>query len=196
MNLISSIGFWIGIGAAVVGGIIIIALIAFIIGTYNSLIRMRNSCEEAWATIDVFLKKRYDLIPNLIETVKGYAKHEEGTLAKVIEARNKAMNAQGADAKIDAENQLNGCLKTLFSLTESYPNLKADSQFLDLQRQLQLMENDLAQSRKYYNGVSKGFNIKIESFPSNLIASAMKLNRRNYFELDSAQERNNVKVSF
>lgn len=191
-----NVGLIVGICAIVVAVALVFSLIAFIISTYNTLVKMRNNCEEAWASIDVYLKKRYDLIPNLVETVKGYAKHESETLTNVIAARNKAMNAGSIDDKIAAENQLTGCLKTLFSLTESYPNLKADSQFLDLQRQLQAMETDLAQARKYYNGVCKGFNTKIETFPSNLIAGAMKLEKRKYFELDNAEQRQNVKVSF
>lgn len=196
MNLISTVGMWIGIGAGIFAVILIVILIGVVISTYNSIIKLRNSCEEAWATIDVYLKKRYDLVPNLVETVKGYAKHESETFTKVIEARNSAMNASGSSDKIAAENQLSGCLKSLFALSENYPSLKADGQFLDLMRQLQMIETDLGQSRKYYNGVCKAFNTKIETFPSNIIAGFMKASKRTYFELENARERENVKVSF
>lgn len=186
----------VGIVVGSVIGLLVIILICALIGMYNTLVKMRNNCEEAFATIDVYLKKRYDLIPNLVETVKGYAAHESGTLEKVIAARNMAMNSTNNNERIAAENVLSGTLKTLFSVIESYPNLKADAQFLNLQNQLQAIENDLAQARKYYNGVCKGFNTKIQVFPSNLVAGMMRLEKCKYFELDSDEERKNVKVSF
>ena len=186
------------ISGLVIGAIAIIAVIAlvsFFIGTYNGLIQVKNLVEEAWATIDVQLKKRYDLIPNLVETVKGYAAHESKTLESVIAARNLAMTASG-DAKMAAENALSGTLKSLFALQESYPDLKANVNFMDLQNQLKLIENEIASARRYYNGTVKSFNDKIEMFPSNLVASMMKFTRRAYFELDSEEERKNVKVQF
>lgn len=197
MNLLSiSVGMIVGLSVLGLVLILLIVLVCSCIGIYNTLVRMRNNCEEAWATIDVYLKKRYDLIPNLVETVKGYAKHEDETLTKVIAARNQAMGATTPEDKMVAENMLSGCLKSLFAVSEAYPDLKADRQFLDLQRQLQSMETDLAQARKYYNGVCKGFNTKIQVFPNNIVAKAMKLTARRYFELDSEEERKNVKVSF
>ena len=156
---------------------------------------MKNLVEEGWSTIDVQLKKRYDLIPNLVETVKGYAKHESGTLEKVIAARNAAMTASG-DAKLAAENALSGTLKSLFALQESYPDLKANTNFIDLQNQLKQIENEIASARRYYNGTVKEFNNKIQMFPSNLVAGMMHLEKRAYFELDSEEERKNVKVQF
>ncbi len=180
------------IAAAVVVLIIVIAMIVM----RNSLVALEAGCDEAWSDIDVYLKKRYDLIPNLVETVKGYTKHEGETLEKVIAARNTAASAATPNDKIAADKALSGTLRQLFSLKESYPELKASSQFLSLQNQLQSIENDLSQARKFYNGKCKAFNTKIRSFPSNLVAGTMKLSKRTYFELDSEEERKNVKVSF
>lgn len=183
----------------IVGGVIALIVVIFIIWfivTRNSFVRLSHGADEAWATIDVYLKKRYDLIPNLVETVKGYTKHESETLENVIKARNMAMGASSPDAKIEAENQLSGCLKTLFALTESYPDLKANSQFMNLQGKLDSIETDLAQSRKFYNAKVKAFNIKCELFPASIVAGCMSLKPRKYFELDSEEERKNVKVSF
>ncbi len=175
--------------------VIAIALVVWYVSCYNGLKTLVNKTEEAWATIDVHLKKRYDLIPNLVATVKGYAKHESETLEKVIAARNLAMTSTG-DAKLAAENALSGTLKSLFALTEAYPDLKANTNFTDLQRQLQQIESELAAARKYYNGVVKSLNTKIDVFPSNLVAGGMKLKKRSYFELESQEERQNVKVEF
>ena len=189
------LGLIIGLVIGAIAIIAVIALVSFFIGTYNGLIQVKNLVEEAWATIDVQLKKRYDLIPNLVETVKGYAAHESKTLESVIAARNLAMTASG-DAKMAAENALSGTLKSLFALQESYPDLKANVNFMDLQNQLKLIENEIASARRYYNGTVKSFNDKVEMFPSNLVASMMKLTKRAYFELDSEEERKNVKVQF
>ncbi len=175
--------------------IAIVAIISWVIGTYNALIKLKNLVEEGWSTIDVQLKKRYDLIPNLVETVKGYAKHEGETLEKVIAARNLAMTATG-DAKMAAENALTGTLKSLFALQEQYPELKANTNFMDLQNQLKLIENEIASARRYYNGTVKELNNKIEMFPSNIVAGFMKMEKRKFFELDSEEERKNVKVQF
>lgn len=178
--------------AAVVVLIIVIALIVM----RNNLVALEAGCDEAWSGIDVYLKKRYDLIPNLVETVKGYTKHESETLEKVISARTAAVSATTPNEKIAADNALSGTLRQLFSLKESYPELKANSQFLSLQSQLQSIETDLSQARKFYNGKCKAYNTKIRSFPSNIVAGMMKLEKRAYFELDSEEERQNVKVSF
>lgn len=194
-TLLITTGTIVGIVVAVVVVLLIVILVAAIIGMYNTLVRLRNTVEEAWSTIDVQLKKRYDLIPNLVETVKGYAKHEGETLEKVIAARNLAMTSSG-DAKMAAENALTGTLKSLFALQERYPDLKANTNFMDLQNQLKVIENEIASARRYYNGTVKTFNTKIEVFPSNLIANMMKLTKRPYFELDSEEERKAVSVKF
>ena len=182
----------------VIAVVILLALIiaGLFISIRNKLVTLRNECDEAWASIDVFLKKRYDLIPNLVETVKGYTKHESETLEKVVAARNAAVSASGSNDKINADKELGGVLRQLFALTESYPDLKANSQFLDLQSQLKGIETDLSQARKYYNGKCKALNIQIDKFPSNLVANRMKMSKRTYFELASEEERQHVKVSF
>ena len=198
-GLLISVGGWIGIVVAVVVVILAIALIAWWIGTRNDFVRLKNKVEEAWATIDVFLKKRYDLIPNLVETVKGYAKHESETLKEVVAARNIAMSAKTPAEKVNAENGLTNSLRTFFSaVAESYPDLKANANFLDLQGQLKSIESELESSRRYYNGVVKTFNTKLELFPASIVGSRMgeEYKKRPYFELDSAEERKNVKVQF
>ena len=195
--LLISTGAIVGIVVVAVVVIAVIAVVAWWISTSNALIRLKNKVEEAWATIDVFLKKRYDLIPNLVETVKGYTKHESGTLEKVIAARNTAMSASGPEAKMAAEKDLSGSLRTLITAVgESYPDLKANANFLDLQRQLKDIESELESARRYYNGTVKSYNIKIEVFPSNVIANKKGYKKFPYFELDSAEERKNIKVQF
>lgn len=176
---------------------VIIAIIAiWLVSGYNGFIKMKNMVEEAFATMDVYLKKRYDLIPNLVETVKGYAKHESGTFEKVVEARNIAQNANTIEDKIAGENMLTGTLKSLFALAEAYPDLKANTNFMDLQKQLQKVEEDIANSRKYYNAIVREFNTMVESFPSNLIAAVFKFARKPMFEVEEESERQNVKVQF
>lgn len=194
--LLLGVGGIIGIVAAVV---VVLILIIWYVSTRNAFVRLKNKVEEAWATIDVFLKKRYDLIPNLVATVKGYANHESETLKAVVEARSLAMNASGADAKMQAEKNLSSSLRTLFTaVSESYPQLQANSNFRDLQTQLQKIETELEGARRYYNGVVKSFNTKLEIFPSNIVANGMgeDYKKRAYFELDSQEERRNVKVEF
>ncbi len=196
--LLLSAGAVVGIIVAVIFVLLIIGIVIWYIKTRNAFVRLKNKVEEAWATIDVFLKKRYDLIPNLVATVKGYAKHESETLKAVVEARSLAMNASG-DAKLQAEKNLSSSLRTLFTaVSESYPQLQANSNFRDLQAQLQKIETELESSRRYYNGVVKTFNTKLEVFPSNIVANGMgeEYKKRAYFELDSAAERQNVKVEF
>ena len=175
--------------------IIIVLAIAFV-GMYNSFIKLKNSCEEAFSTMDVYMKKRFDLIPNLVETVKGYAAHEKETLEKVMAARNGIQSAATVEEKMAQENVLTGTLKSLFAVAEAYPDLKANTNFLDLQNQLNLVEEDIANSRKYYNAVVKQFNTKCEMFPSNIIASMFHFERKPMFEVDSAEERKNVEVKF
>ncbi len=178
----------------------VIAVLAIIvISMYNSLIKLKNRVDEAWSDIDVQLKRRYDLIPNLVETVKGYAKHEEGTLTKVTEARNAAMAAQsGGDAKAqaEAENMLSSTLKSIFALSENYPDLKANANFLELQRELSDTENKIQASRRFYNGNVRDFNTKLEIFPTNIIGNMLGFKSREFFEIADEKERENVKVAF
>lgn len=180
-------------------GWILLALLVLIllwaVAAYNSLIRLRNDADEAYSTMDVFLKKRYDLIPNLVETVKGYAKHESATLENVIKARNMGASAGTAAEKFEAENALTGTLRSLFAVAEAYPDLKANANFIDLQNQLKKVEEDIANSRRYYNAVVKSYNIKTEVFPSSIVASAFHFTRKELFEI-SGEQRENVKVQF
>lgn len=178
----------------VIIAVVIVAIIGWIISTRNKFVQLTTVCDESLSGIDIYLKKRYDLIPNLVETVKGYAKHESDTFEKVVKARNAAMSATG-DAKVEAENALSGTLKTLFALTEAYPELKADTHFLALQNQLKEIETDLAQARKYYNGTIKKYNAQIQMFPANIVAKCMKLEKRAFFAADES-EKQNVKVQF
>lgn len=175
---------------------IIVILALVVMGSYNGLVKTKNQAEEAFSTMDVYMKKRYDLIPNLVETVKGYASHESQTLEKVTVARNAAMTASSIDEKLKNENALTGTLKSLFAVAESYPDLKANTNFMDLQRQLQTIEEDIANSRKYYNASVKNLNNKIEMFPSSIIAGMFHFEKKPYFEVSSQEERENVKVQF
>ncbi len=198
-NLLISGGAIGGIIGGVLAFILVIALISWWVKTRNTFVRLKNKVEEAWATIDVFLKKRYDLIPNLVETVKGYAKHESETLQNVVAARNVAMGAKTIEERAAAENGLAGSLRTFLSaVAESYPQLKANTNFLDLQNQLKGIEGELESSRRYYNGVVKSFNTKLELFPANIVGKRMgeEYTKRPYFELESAEERKNIKVQF
>ena len=196
--LLISTGAIVGIVVGVVA-LLAIIFVCWWIKTRNAFVCIKNKVEEAWATIDVFLKKRYDLIPNLVETVKGYAKHESETLQNVVSARNIAMSAKSPAELMKAENNLTGSLKTFFSaVAENYPDLKANSNFLDLQRQLQNIESDLESARRYYNGQVKSFNTKLELFPASIVGKRMGegYEKKIYFELDSQEERQNVKVQF
>lgn len=175
---------------------IIVLIILWLIGVYNSLIRLRNRVKEAWSDIDVQLKRRYDLIPNLMETVKGYIKHEEGVLTKVTEARASAMNAKGIEEKGKAENMLSDTLKSLFAVAESYPDLKASQNFLQLQDEISDTENKIQAARRFYNGQVRDFNTKIEVFPNNLVAGMLKFKSWDFFEIENEKEKENVKVKF
>jgi len=157
---------------------------------------LKNKTAEAWADIDVQLKRRYDLIPNLVETVKGYAKHEKGTFEEVAKLRSQAMQATTPAEKAKTENMLTETLKSLFALAESYPDLKANQNFLDLQSQLSTIEETIQQSRRYYNGNVRDFNIKIETFPNNLIAGTLGFKKFDFFEVANEKERESVKVEF
>jgi LemA protein len=175
---------------------ILVLLVIFGIGMYNSLVRLKVTCDNAWADIDVQLKRRYDLIPNLVETVKGYAAHEKGTFEAVINARNRAMTATGPVAKAEAENVLSGALKSLFALAEAYPQLRAIESFTSLQNSLSQIEDTVQNARRYYNAVVRDLNTKILQFPTNIIAGMMGLKQREFFEVTSAAEREAPKVSF
>ncbi len=193
-NLLLGTGAIVGI---VAGAVALLLLIVFIwyVATFNKLKRLKNLVDEGWATIDVQLKKRYDLIPNLVETVKGYAKHESGTLEAVIRARSAAINAKGDD-RIAAENALTGTLKSLFKLKESYPELKANGNFMSLQSQLSEVETELASARRYYNGTVKEYNTSLDYFFTGMVARKMKLEIRAYFEVDDEEERKAPAVRF
>lgn len=178
----------------IVAVIVVIAL--FLVGAYNGFVTAKNDVEEGYSTMDVYLKKRYDLVPNLVETVKGYAKHESETLEKVVAARSAIGGATTMEERVEGENQLTGALKTLFAVAEAYPDLKANTNFMDLQSQLQTIEGDIAESRKYYNAVVKTYNNKCEMFPTNIIANVFGFKTKPMFEVSSDEERANVKVDF
>lgn len=175
---------------------VIIILVVWLISAYNSFIRLRNKTEEAFSAMDVSLKKRYDLIPNYIETVKGYAKHEQDTLQAVIAARNQAINSKSPNEAIKNDNALSGTLKSLFALTEAYPDLKADTSFVKLQEQLARVEEEIAGSRRYYNGVVNKYNTKTEMFPGSVLAGMFGFERKPLYEVQEVGERDNVKVNF
>jgi LemA protein len=170
-----------------------------VMSMYNKLVSLKNRVLEAWSGIDVQLKRRYDLIPNLVNTVKGYASHESGTLEKVIQARNQAMAASGSGSigsQVQAENALSGTLKSLFALSENYPDLKANTSFLQLQESLGEIEENLQNARRYYNALVRDNNTAIESFPSNLIAQNFNFEKFDFFEIENDAERQNPVVQF
>lgn len=185
-----------GIIAGAVIGLLLIVIVCWAIATRNKFVLLENQYEEAFHNIDIYLKKRYDLIPNLVETVKGYAKHEQETIQNVIEARARAQSAATPAEKIEANAELTQTMRNFNMVMERYPELKANTNFLDLQNQLKNIEYELANVRKYYNATVKQFNTKIRTFPASIIAGKMKLEKQPYFELDSVEERQNVKVSF
>jgi LemA protein len=177
-------------------GAVLLLIIIWVIAAYNRFVQLKNSIEEAFSTMDVYLKKRYDLIPNLVETVKGYASHEKETLERVMQARNMAAGATTVEDKLAGENMLAGTLKTLFAVAEAYPDLKANTNFMQLQAELQRMEDEIASARKYYNAVVKTYNTKCEVFPSVIIAGLFHFEKKPMFEVSAAAERENVKVQF
>jgi LemA protein len=176
--------------------VVLVLIVIFVIGMYNSLVRLKVTCDNAWADIDVQLKRRYDLIPNLVETVKGYAGHEKGTLEAVINARNRAMTAAGPADKAQAENMLSGALKSLFALSEAYPQLRAVESFTSLQNSLTQIEDAVQNARRYYNAVVRDLNTKIQQFPSNIFANMLGFKPREFFEVTAPAEREAPKVSF
>ncbi len=178
--------------------IIIAALAALVMVLYNRLVSLKNKVLEGWSGIDVQLKKRYDLIPNLVNTVKGYAAHESGTLEKVIQARNQAMSVGGANIgdRSAAETQLAGSLKSLFALAENYPDLKANTSFIQLQDTLNEIEDNLSSARRYYNALVRDNNTAVESFPSNLVANNFGFQKFDFFEIEDSAERATPNVQF
>lgn len=179
----------------IIAGVVAIGIFWLIV-VYNGLIRTKNRVAEGWSDIQVQLKRRYDLIPNLIETVKGYAQHEDKVLTAVTQARNQAMNAQNPDAQAEAENMLTGALKSLFAVSESYPDLKANQNFAKLQDELTDTENKIQAARRFYNGMVRDFNTKLEVFPTNMIAKQLGFAKQNYFKVDDEAETQPVKVKF
>ena len=177
--------------------IVVVVITLWLVWMYNRFVTLTNRVKEAWSDIDVQFKRRYDLIPNLVETVKGYAAHEAGTLQKVTEMRTRAMNSTGSQ-KAEAENMLSGALKSLFAVSENYPNLKANENFVELQRELSDTENKIQAARRFYNSTVQDLNTSLQSFPSNLIGSTFRFTPRDFFQLDQtdAAAREPVKVQF
>lgn len=178
--------------AAIIVGVLLILLVVL----YNGLVSAKNRVEEAWSDIDVQLKRRYDLIPNLINTVKGYAQHEEGVLQAVTQARTEAMQGGGIEEQSAHENQLSGTLKSLFAVAENYPDLKANQNFLELQQELSDTENKIMAARRFYNSSVMDLNTKIESFPTNIFASLFQFSKKEFFELTDEVAKEPVAVQF
>jgi LemA protein len=181
--------------AVIIIVVVLVLLVIYVIAQYNGLVRLKNRVDGAWAQIDVQLKRRYDLIPNLVETVKGYASHERETLEAVIQARNSAVSASGPAEQAQSENILTGALRNLFALSEAYPDLKANQNFLALQEELTGTEGRIAYARQYYNDSVLSYNTKIQTFPANIFAGMFNFTAREYFEADD-ESRGNVKVEF
>lgn len=175
---------------------VVVVVALWLIMTYNGLIRLKNQVDEAWSDIDVQLKRRYDLIPNLVNTVKGYATHESGVFEKVAQARSAAMGAQNPGDKAAAENMLSSTLKSLFAVSEAYPELKTNENFLKLQDELSDTENKVQASRRFYNGNVRDFNTKLQVFPTNFIANILGFKDRTFFGLENEAERQNPQVQF
>lgn len=175
--------------------VVVVLLLLFFVAQYNGLVKLKNRVENAWAQIDVQLRRRYDLIPNLVETVKGYAAHESETLEAVVQARNAAMSAAGPADAAQSENMLTGTLKSLFALSEAYPDLKANTNFLELQEELTSTESRIAFARQHYNDSVLGYNTKIQTFPSNVVAGMFSFTEREYFEVEG-DARGPVQVEF
>lgn len=176
--------------------VLIVFLIFWLISIFNSLVVAKNRVNEAWSDIEVQLKRRYDLIPNLVETVKGYAAHEKELFEKVTEARTRAMSAKTIKEHTEAENFLSSTLKTLFAVAENYPTLRASENFLELQRELTDTENKIQAARRFYNGNVRDFNTKIQIFPNNLVSGWFKFTPREFFELEEAKEKEPISVKF
>ena len=176
--------------------VVVVGLAAYLMTAYNGLVRLKVQCDSAWSDIDVQLKRRYDLIPNIVETVKGYAAHEKGTLEGVVAARNQAMTAQGPAAKGEAEGMLTSALRQVFALAEAYPQLRAVESFTQLQNTLNEIEDTIQNARRYYNAVVRDFNTMIEQFPSSIVAGMGHFKEREFFQISAPAEREVPKVSF
>lgn len=176
--------------------VLLVLAVVGVVAVYNRLVRLRVQCDNAWADIDVQLKRRHDLIPNIVQTVKGYASHERETLEEVVTARNRAMGAEGPAAQAEAEGMLTNALKSLFALSEDYPELKAAENFRQLQDTLSEIESALQNARRYYNAVVRDFNTKVQQFPSNLVAGAFSFETREFFALAEESERAVPEVEF
>lgn len=186
-----------GLITLIVIGVLLLLVIGFLIATYNGLVKLKNRVEEAWSDITVQLKRRTDLIPNLVNTVKGYAAHESGVFEKVTEARSAIMNAKTVGESAQAENMLEGALKSLFAVAEAYPDLKANQNFMQLQQELVDTEDKIQASRRFYNGGVRDLNTKIETFPVNIVAGMFGFSKRDFFEVeDQASVENPVEVKF
>ena len=179
----------------VIGAVVLILLIV-VISCYNKLVKQKITVEEAFSTMDVYLKKRFDLIPNLVETVKGYAKHESETLIAVIERRGSNYDSMTDAEKIESGAAISRMIPNIMALAESYPDLKANQNFMNLSNQLEAVEEDIANSRKYYNGAVKRYNMSVQTVPSNIIAGMFNFEKKPMFEVDNAAERQNVQVKF
>ena len=176
--------------------VVLVVMGLWIVMIYNGLIKLKVRTNEAWSDIDVQLKRRYDLIPNLINTVKGYATHEKELFENVTKARANAMNAQNPEEKAGAENMLTGALKSLFAVSENYPQLRANENFLELQRELSDTENKIQASRRFYNGNVRDLNTKIQIFPDSIVANMLKIGKREFFEIEEEKEKETPKVEF
>src|SRR5450830_1062741 len=176
--------------------VILVVILIIFIGIYNSIVSLRNRVDNAWSQIDVQLRKRFDLIPNLVETVKGYAAHERETLEKVIEARQLGMNASSVKDQAQADNMISGTLKSLFAVTENYPNLKADAHFTKLMEELQGIESNIAFARQFYNDMVMQFNTRVQTFPGNIFAGMFNFKIKDYFLVEESAAREPVKVQF
>jgi LemA protein len=176
--------------------VLLVVIAVVLIGMYNSLVQLRVRCDSAWSDIDIQLKRRHDLIPNLVETVKGYAAHEKGTFENIAKFRSQAMQATSPADKAVAENQLTGALKSLFAVAENYPELKASDQFTQLQASLSQTEDAIQNSRRYYNAVVRDLNTKIQSFPTNILAGMAGFAQRQFFEISEPTDREPIQVKF
>ena len=176
--------------------VVVVILAFWLISAYNNFVKMKNKIEEAFATMDVYLKKRWDLVPNLVNTVKGYAEHEKSTFDAITKLRSKSYDSMSANEKVETNKALGGMLGILIATAEAYPELKANQNFLELQKNLNELENDIADSRKYYNGCVRQMNTAVESFPSNIIAGMFHFEKYRMYEVDDASERQNVVVDF
>ncbi len=182
--------------ALIVVLILVVGAVLVLAGMYNGLVQLKVRADSAWSDIDVQLKRRHDLIPNLVETVKGYAAHEKGTFENIAKFRSQAMQASSPGDKAVAENQLSGALKSLFAVAENYPELKASEQFTGLQTSLNSIEDNIQNARRYYNAVIRDYNTRVQSFPTNILAGMFGFSARQFFEVESPGDRENVQVKF